>query len=150
MNAQNAQLAGALVGLGATITQAMDEIENFVPCGHPASVIIDGLSALDRTLSDEQRAEQMSTVTDMIDHVSEKRGVPAHSIADMLKIGGIKSQLLGELQNVAAAVKEKTNENQNVNSWIYRSLAAIEHTGTLEAAERIAESQVIKAQVSTL
>lgn len=150
MNAQNAQLAGALVGLGATITQAMDEIEDFVPCGHPASVIIDGLSALDQTLSDEQRAEQMSTVTGLIDHVSEKRGVPAHSIADMLEIGGIKTQLLGELQNVAAAVKGKTNENQNVNAWIYRSLAAIESTGTLEAAERMAESQVIKAQVSTL
>ena len=28
MNADNAQLAGALVGLGATISQAMDEIES--------------------------------------------------------------------------------------------------------------------------
>ena len=150
MNAQNAQLAGSLVGLGATITQAMDEIEDFVPCGHPASVIIDGLSALDKTLSDDQRNEHMNTVTGLIDHVSEKRGVPAHSIADMVELGGIKTQLLGELQDVALAVKDKTNENQNVNAWIYRSLAAIERNGNLEAAERMAEVQVIKAAVSTL
>ena len=55
MNAQNAQLAGALVGLGATITQAMDEIEDFVPCGHPATVVIDGLSSLNDRLTDDQR-----------------------------------------------------------------------------------------------
>ena len=34
MNTQNAQLAGALVGLGATITQAMDQIEVFVRALH--------------------------------------------------------------------------------------------------------------------
>ena len=43
---ENARLAGALVGLGGTISQAMDEIEDFIPCGHPAAVVIDGLASL--------------------------------------------------------------------------------------------------------
>lgn len=30
------QLINALAGLGSTITEAMDVIEGFVPCGHPA------------------------------------------------------------------------------------------------------------------
>ncbi|MDN0055805.1 hypothetical protein [Collinsella ihumii] len=151
MNAQNAQLAGALVGLGATITQAMDEIEDFVPCGHPATVVIDGLSSLNDRLTDDQRNDQMATVTGLIDHVSEKRGVPAHPVVDIDSIGGIKTRLLGELQDVASAVKDSTNlDHQGVNAWIYRSLAAIETTGTLEAAERMAEVQVIKAAVKTI
>lgn len=150
MNAENTQLAGALVGLGATITQAMDELEDFVPCGHPASVVIDGLSSLNENLSADQRNEQLTTVTDLTDHVSEKRGVPAHSIADLSELGSIKTALLGELQNVACAVKHKTNLNQGVNAWIYRSLAAIESRGTLQAAARMAEVQAIKAAVETI
>ena len=53
MKNENAQLAGALVGLGGTIYQAMDEIDGFVPCGHPATVVIDGLASLQARLSDE-------------------------------------------------------------------------------------------------
>lgn len=150
MNTQNAQLAGALVGLGATITQAMDQIEDFVPCGHPATVVIDGLSALDKTMTDDQRTEQLNTVTGLIDHVSEKRGVDAHSIVDIDTIGSVKTSLLGELQDIASAIKPKTNQDQGVNAWIYRSLAAIERKGTLEAAERMAEARSIKAVVETL
>lgn len=150
MNAQNAQLAGALVGLGATITQAMDEIEDFVPCGHPASVVIDGLAALDSSLSDEQRTERVSSVTDLIDHVSEKRGVPAHGIADVLELGGIKTRLLDELKYLAIAVKPKGSRDEGLNAWIYRSLAAIEREGNLEAAERMAEVRVIKAAAEAL
>lgn len=150
MNTQNAQLAGALVGLGATITQAMDQIEDFVPCGHPASVVINGLASLDDSLSDDERAEQVSSVTGLIDHVSEKRGVPAHQIADVLELGGIKTQLLDELKHLAIAMKPKTDTNPSVNAWMYRSLAAIERTGNLDAAARMAEVRAIKAAVETL
>ncbi|MBM6689414.1 MULTISPECIES: hypothetical protein [Collinsella] len=150
MNAQNAQLAGALVGLGATITQAMDEIEDFVPCGHPATVVIDGLSSLNDRLTDDQRNDQVTTVTGLIDHVSEKRGVPAHPVIDVTELGSIKTQLLGELHDIACTVKPKTNTHQGVNAWIYRSLAAIESTGNLEAAARMAEVRSIKAAVETL
>ena len=33
------QLVNALAGLGSTITEAMDVIEGFVPCGHPALTV---------------------------------------------------------------------------------------------------------------
>lgn len=150
MNTQNAQLAGALVGLGATITQAMDQIDDFVPCGHPASVVINGLAALDDSLTDDQRNEQVSSVTGLIDHVSEKRGVPAHDIANVLELGGIKTQLLDELKHLAIAMKPKTDTNPSVNAWMYRSLAAIERDGNLEAAARMAEIRAVKAAVETL
>ncbi|MFR7798268.1 MAG: hypothetical protein ACLU37_09430 [Collinsella sp.] len=41
------QLVNALAGLGSTITEAMDVIEGFVPCGHPASRFRTPSSALD-------------------------------------------------------------------------------------------------------
>ena len=41
------QLVNALAGLGSTITEAMDVIEGFVPCGHPALTVSNALVALD-------------------------------------------------------------------------------------------------------
>lgn len=150
MNADNAQLAGALVGLGATISQAMDEIEDFVPCGHPSAVVIDALASLDSSLADDERREQLDAVTGLIDHVSEKRNVPAHSIYDMMELGGIKTRLLGELQDVAVIARNKKELDSRLNAWMYRSLAAIERSGNLEAAARMAEVQSIKAAVERL
>ncbi len=150
MNSDNAQLAGALVGLGATISQAMDEHEDFVPCGHPASVVFGGLASLDATMSEEERREQVDTVTALTNHVSEKRSVPAHDILDVLELGGVKTSLLGELQDVAADVQRKEGSNEHVNAWIYRSLAAIERSGNLEAAARMAEVQSIKAAIARM
>ena len=40
------QLVNALAGLGSTITEAMDVIEGFVPCGHPALTVSNALVAL--------------------------------------------------------------------------------------------------------
>ena len=37
------QLVNALAGLGSTITEAMDVIEGFVPCGHPALTVSNAL-----------------------------------------------------------------------------------------------------------
>ena len=41
------QLVNALAGLGSTITEAMDVIEGFVPCGHPALTVSNALVVLD-------------------------------------------------------------------------------------------------------
>lgn len=41
------QLVNALAGLGSTITEAMDVIEGFVPCGHPALTVSNAFVALD-------------------------------------------------------------------------------------------------------
>ncbi len=40
------ELTGALIGLGATITEAMNEIEGFIPCGNPATITNAGLVVL--------------------------------------------------------------------------------------------------------
>ena len=39
------QLINALAGLGSTITEAMDVIEGFVPCGHPALTVSNALGS---------------------------------------------------------------------------------------------------------
>ena len=54
------QLVNALAGLGSTITEAMDVIEGFVPCGHPALTVSNALVALD-TDDDAALAEQNIT-----------------------------------------------------------------------------------------
>ena len=71
------QLVNALAGLGSTITEAMDVIEGFVPCGHPALTVSNALVALDAD-DDVALAQQLETVEGFIDHVSENRGVSAY------------------------------------------------------------------------
>lgn len=71
------QLVNALAGLGSTITEAMDVIEGFVPCGHPALTVSNALVALDAD-DDAALAQQLETVEGFIDHVSENRGVTAY------------------------------------------------------------------------
>ena len=65
------QLVNALVGLGSTITEAMDVIEGFVPCGHPALVVTGALNALTDGADEATLAEHVETVRGFIDHVSE-------------------------------------------------------------------------------
>ena len=69
------QLVNALAGLGSTITEAMDVIEGFVPCGHPALTVSNALVALD---ADDNAAltQQLETVESFIDHVSGR--LPRH------------------------------------------------------------------------
>ena len=57
----NQQLVNALAGLGSTITEAMDVIEGFVPCGHPALTVSNALVALDAD-DDAALAQQLETV----------------------------------------------------------------------------------------
>lgn len=150
LNAENSQLAGALVGLGATITHAMDTLDNFVPCGHPAAVVIDGLTSLDAPLSNDERSARLRNVANLAAHVSEKRGVPVHRSADMSDLGALRLQLLDEAKSVAQSVAPKGDLHQTVNVWLYRALAAIEHDDNAYAEERLAELPSIKAAVGLL
>ena len=59
------QLVNALAGLGSTITEAMDVIEGFVPCGHPALTVSNALVALDAD-DDAALAQQLETVEGFI------------------------------------------------------------------------------------
>ena len=149
MKNENAQLAGALIGLGGTITQAMNELEGFVPCGHPASVVIDGLVSLDANLTEGELAEKTETTCGFIEHVSEHRGVPAHAVADATSLSTTRRELLDNLESVAKKLQPKGGLHQNINEWLYRSLAALE--GDNEAvALQLAEANVMNAAVEQI
>ena len=136
------QLVNALVGLGATITEAMDVIEGFVPCGHPALTVSNALVALD-TDDDAALAQQLETVDGFIDHVSENRGVPAHHDL-FVELVGPKANLLAAIREVDALMQTAGVKNTQVNEWVYRSLAALNDSDE-KAAEKLAEAPAIKA-----
>ncbi len=137
------QLVNALAGLGSTITEAMDVIEGFVPCGHPALTVSNALVALDAD-DDAALAQQLETVEGFIDHVSENRGVSAyHGIEVEL---APKADLLAAIREVGALMQTAGVKNTQVNEWVYRSLAALDSSEE-KAAEQLAESPAIKAEL---
>ena len=97
------QLVNALAGLGSTITEAMDVIEGFVPCGHPALTVSNALVALDAD-DDAALAQQLETVEGFIDHVSENRGVTAYHGIEV-ELAGPKADLLAAIREVGALMQ---------------------------------------------
>ena len=138
------QLVNALAGLGSTITEAMDVIEGFVPCGHPALTVSSALVALDAD-DDAALAQQLETVEGFIDHVSENRGVAAYHGIEV-ELAGPKADLLAAIREVGALMQTAGVKNTQVNEWVYRSLAALDSSDE-KAAEQLAESPAIKAVV---
>ena len=138
------QLVDALVGLGATITEAMDVIEGFVPCGHPALTVSNALVALNAD-DDAALANQLETVKGFIDHVSENRGVTAHHDV-FVELAGPKADLFAAIREVGALMQTAGVKNTQVNEWVYRSLAALNDSDE-KAAEKLAEAPVIKAEL---
>lgn len=139
------QLVNALAGLGSTITEAMDVIEGFVPCGHPALTVSNALVALG---TDDAAAltEQLETVEGFIDHVSENRGVTAyHGLA--VELAGSKADLFAAIREVGALMQTAGVKNTQVNEWVYRSLTAL-NSSDEKAAEQLAEAPAIKAALS--
>ena len=138
------QLVNALAGLGSTITEAMDVIEGFVPCGHPALTVSNALVALG-TDDDAALAQQLETVKGFIDHVSENRGVTAHH--DLLvELVGPKADLFAAIREVGTLMQTAGVKNTQVNEWVYRSLAALNDSDE-KAAEKLAEAPTIKAEL---
>ena len=138
------QLVNALAGLGSTITEAMDAIEGFVPCGHPALTVSNALVALDAN-DDAALAQQLETVEGFIDHVSENRGVAAYHGIEV-ELAGPKADLLAAIFEVGALMQTAGVKNTQVNEWVYRSLAALDSSEE-KAAEQLAESHAIKAEL---
>ena len=143
------QLVNALVGLGSTITEAMDVIEGFVPCGHPALTVSNALVALDAD-DDAALAQQLETVEGFIDprvtvlH-QENRGVSAYHGIEV-ELAGPKADLLAAIREVGALMQTAGVKNTQVNEWVYRSLAALDSSDE-KAAEQLAESPAIKAEL---
>ena len=138
------QLVDALVGLGATITEAMDVIEGFVPCGHPALTVSNALVSLG-TDDDAALAQQLETVEGFIDHVSENRGVAAHHDL-FVELVGPKAELFAAIREVGTLMQTAGVKNTQVNEWVYRSLAALNDSDE-KAAEKLAEAPAIKAEL---
>lgn len=136
------QLVNALAGLGSTITEAMDVIEGFVPCGHPALTVSNALVALNAD-DDAALAQQLETVKGFIDHVSENRGVTAHHDL-FVELVGPKADLFAAIREVGTLMQTAGVKNTQVNEWVYRSLAALNDSDE-KAAEKLAEAPVIKA-----
>lgn len=140
------QLVNALVGLGSTITEAMDVIEGFVPCGHPALVVTSALNALTDGADEATLADHVETVRGFIDHVSENRGVTAHHDIELGELTGVKAELFAEISAIANLTKTAGVKNTQVSEWLYRSLAAL-NSSDEKAAEQLAESPAIKAEL---
>lgn len=140
------QLVNALVGLGSTITEAMDVIEGFVPCGHPALVVTSALNALTDGADEATLADHVETVRGFIDHVSENRGVTAHHDIELGELTGAKAELFAEISAIANLTKTAGVKNTQVNEWLYRSLAALDSSDE-KAAEQLADSPAIKAEL---
>lgn len=138
------QLVNALVGLGATITEAMDVIEGFVPCGHPALTVSNALVSLG-TDDDAALAQQLETVKGFIDHVSENRGVAAHHGINV-ELTGPKADLFAAIREVGTLMQTAGVKNTQVNEWVYRSLAALNDFDEA-ATEKLAEAPAIKAEL---
>ena len=136
------QLVNALAGLGSTITEAMDVIEGFVPCGHPALKVSNALVALDAD-DDAALALQFETVEGFIDHVSENRGVAAYHDIEV-ELAGPKADLLAAIREIGALMQTTGVKNTQVNEWVYRSLAAL-GSSEEKAAEQLTKVPAIKA-----
>lgn len=139
------QLVNALAGLGSTITEAMDVIEGFVPCGHPALTVSNALVALGAD-DDAVLTQQLETVKGFIDHVSGNRGVTAHHDV-FVELAGPKADLLVAIREVGALMQTAGVKNTQVNEWVYRSLAALDSSDE-KVAEQLAESPAIKTALS--
>lgn len=136
------QLVNALAGLGSTIAEAMDVIEGFVPCGHPALTVSNALVSLG-TDDDAALAQQLETVKGFIDHVSENRGVAAHHGINV-ELTGPKADLFAAIREVGTLMQTAGVKNTQVNEWVYRSLAALNDSDE-KAADKLTEAPAIKA-----
>lgn len=137
------QLINALVGLGSTITETMDEIEGFVPCGHPALVVTAAINAISDNVDDAALTEQLETVSGFIDHVAEHRGVTAYHGLD-IELAESATELFNEIRTVAALMKTAGVKNVQANEWLYRSLAAIRQ-GKQTIKTQLDQTEAIKA-----
>lgn len=123
MNANKQELFSALCGLGATISEAMDEIEGFVPCGHPAAVVLEALEVCGNdAASEDEIVAQTATVQGFIEHVAEHRGVSAHS-GHPEALSPSEAKIAGALITAVPYVDPADPDKAQV---FYRSLAAIE------------------------
>lgn len=146
MIAANAPLAGALIGMGGTIANAMDANPEFVPCGRPAGVVMDNLVALGEGLPAQELDERTQQVSWFIGHVHEHHGAPMVQSYDASELSSAQAELLDNLIELAALALpalQRGTVSQEVSRYLYQALAAIAR-GETEVANKLATFDGIK------
>lgn len=137
MSEQKNLLAGSVIALGATITEAMDDAPGFVPCGTPAQVILNAINTYAGS-DDAAAAQTAQQVSGFVGHVSEHRGVTAHETADVEQLSDQQKELAQKVLDLAKAATADTMDPQQTE-WLYRALGALE-PGATTAAELLAQA----------
>ena len=92
------ELVAELVGLGTTMTAAMEALPGFVPCGHAFGVVIEGLNASAGHFEPDYVHQLAEAVRARNEHVSDHRGVPQGSPVD------VRAQLAAAPEGDASAL----------------------------------------------
>ena len=122
------ELLAELCGLGATMSNAMEAMPGFVPCGHAFGVVIEGLYASVACGSEEQLDQIIEAVHDRSEHVSEHRGVAAGAVAVPAATTPEAALLLAALRGMAADVycaMELGRMDDDVDVLLANALAAL-------------------------
>lgn len=123
-NEATQNLINAVIGLGATISEAMDNDSSFVPCGKPAAVVNKALELATTNTPDEALIQHTQAVNAFTQHVSEHRGVSAHNV--QLTTFSEEQQKLFETTAKRALEVQKSEEHQpEIMAQIYRNLASL-------------------------
>lgn len=128
MNKQNAALAGALVGLGGTITNAMNDNPEFVPCGRPAGIVMTNVAVLGDELPAGELAQRTQMVLALMNHVGEHHGAEVAGAYDASSLSPVKVALLDaltELTGLALPALQRGVNDRETSAYFYRSLAAV-------------------------
>lgn len=140
------QLLAELVGLGSTMSAAMDANPGFVPCGHAFGELVVGLYATVACDDEARLAELVEAVRARSEHVSDHRGVPAGAAVnvraaiaaaapaegDEAMAAGMKAQLLASIQGTSAHVlraMEQGRMDDEVNVLLANALRALGEGG---------------------
>ena len=102
-------LTAELVGLGTTMTRAMDAVPGFVPCGHAFGVVLEGLAATVSCEDEGRISELTEDVRARSEHVSDHRGVTRGAVVDVMAVPGdvatpeaaIRAQVLATVRAAA-------------------------------------------------
>ncbi len=100
--AKRDELLAELCGLGATMTNAMDAMPGFAPCGHAFGVVIEGLYASVACSDEASLDEYIEAVHDRSEHVSAHRGVEQGVVCAPADNDASSALLLAALRGMAA------------------------------------------------
>ena len=145
MYEKNEQLAQALVGLGATVTKAIELDGSAGASEMPTDLVVETLYALGEQLSDAERAARLRAVYDAARSVSDRSGVDAEWFDGAIVRGSLKADLYGTAHRIARIAASRDAGHRVVGTWLCRALAAIAPQGNDDAEVRLSEAPSMMA-----